>query len=179
MAPPPFHTKRTVHDLTQIKFAGWGGPIFGQGRAIGLSSSPMVRSTAAGLGLAWWCSRMARRRVGLATGLGLATRLGLGLGCCCRNRLRSGLLRLVLALEWMGLGQRLLSAARPRARETPRRSARRATGRWQSRSRGLSCVSAGKPIARDRFQRRYGRRSTPFKHCGSGKPTSRSNWPRF
>jgi hypothetical protein len=42
----------------------------------------------------------------------MGPRLGLGLACCCRNRLRSGnlLLRLLLALGWMGLGERLLSA---------------------------------------------------------------------
>jgi hypothetical protein len=53
-----------------------------------------------------------RPRLGMASGR-VASRLGLGLGlaCCRRNRLRSGkLLRLVLALEWMRLGERLLRA---------------------------------------------------------------------
>jgi hypothetical protein len=41
----------------------------------------------------------------------MGSRLGLGLACCGRIRLCSGkLLRLMLALGWMGLGERLLSA---------------------------------------------------------------------
>jgi hypothetical protein len=61
-----------------------------------------------GIGVARWGG------VGMARRLGMASRLGMGLACRDRNRSRlCGLLgKLVSRLEWVALGQRLLSAIR-------------------------------------------------------------------